>query len=95
VIGVSLPESAVEALTGVSEAVIDAAVETDVRPPISGVPHIDAIAPSPISWSPEQAYFRRFYPDARYPVISVRAVCPVTGLPDVAVAGTSRLYIYR
>jgi hypothetical protein len=37
----------------VAETIVHAAVESDVRSPVASVPHIRAIAPSPVSWGPE------------------------------------------
>jgi len=53
------PFAAYEAFTEVSKAVIDAAIESDVWAPIAGIPHIEAINPTPVSGSPQKAYFRR------------------------------------
>jgi len=47
------PIAALVAGAHIAEAVIDAAVESDMRPPISGVPNIEAVPPAPIPWGPE------------------------------------------
>jgi hypothetical protein len=52
------PFAAREAFAEVSEAVIDAAVESNVRAPIADVPNIEAVVPTPVSWGPQKAYFR-------------------------------------
>jgi len=46
------PITASETNTTVAESVVDAAVETDVRAPIAGVPSINAAAKTPVSRSP-------------------------------------------
>lgn len=46
------PVTTLKANTGISEPVVDAAIETNVRSPISGVPEVDSIGPSPIAGCP-------------------------------------------
>src|SRR5260370_36660017 len=46
------PHSATESDTGISEPIIHAAVEADVRAPVSGVPSVVAASKSPIAGSP-------------------------------------------
>ena len=89
------PVAALVAGAHIAETVIDAAVESDMRPPISGVPNIEAISPAPISWSPEQADGRRLNPGSRYPVVTLGTVCPEAGCPDVARAGNFGLIVDR
>ena len=52
---VTSPVSAGVAGANVAESVIHAAVEADVRSPITGMPEISAFMPSPIAGRPEQA----------------------------------------
>jgi len=52
------PFSACEAFAEISEAVINAAIKSNVRAPIAGIPNIEAIVPTPVSRSPKKAYFR-------------------------------------
>jgi hypothetical protein len=79
----------------IAEAVIDAAVESDMRPPISGVPNIEAVPPAPIPWGPEQADGRRLNPGSRHPIITFGAISPKAGRPDVARAGNFWLIVDR
>jgi hypothetical protein len=51
------PFAAREAFAEVSEAVINAAIESDVRAPIADIPKIDAIVPTPVSGGPQIANF--------------------------------------
>ena len=46
------PVSALVAVSGVTAAIVDTAVEADLRPPIALVPNIKAVIPPPIAWSP-------------------------------------------
>ena len=52
------PFTTLEAFAEVSEAVINAAVESDMRAPIAGIPKIDAVVPTPVSGGPQKANFR-------------------------------------
>jgi hypothetical protein len=52
------PFTTLKAFAEVSEAVINAAVESDVRTPIARIPKVDAVVPAPVSRSPEKANFR-------------------------------------
>src|SRR5262245_2923109 len=79
----------------VSESVVYAAVEADVRPPVSGMPDVEAVTPSPVARRPEIARFRREHPGARHPVVAVGTVSPVAGSPDIAIAWASRLHVNR
>jgi hypothetical protein len=48
----AIPPAAEEADAAVPEAVINAAVEADLRSPVSAMPKESAAAPAPIPWSP-------------------------------------------
>jgi hypothetical protein len=52
------PFTALEAFATVSKAVINAAVESDMRTPIAGIPKIHAVVPTPVSRSPQITHFR-------------------------------------
>jgi hypothetical protein len=52
--GTTMPIATRESDTGITEAVIDTAVEADVRPPISGMPQIGTVNPTPVARRPEQ-----------------------------------------
>jgi hypothetical protein len=47
------PDAAQEADARVSESVVDATVESDVRSPISGVPYVDRTFKAPVSRRPQ------------------------------------------
>jgi len=79
----------------VSESVVDTAVETDFWAPIASVPEIGAVGPAPVTGRPKQTNRRRFNPCAGNPEISaVVAIAPVTGRPDVALAGANGLRVH-
>src|SRR6266566_5178746 len=62
--------------------------------PVARVPNVEAVFPSPIPWSPEQADLRREYPCSRDPEMAVRTVSPVARDPNVARFRTNRLYVH-
>jgi hypothetical protein len=90
------PFAALEAFAEVSEAVVDAAVESDVRTPIADVPEIDAIVPTPVSGGPQISNFGSYHPGAGHPVVAVIvAPGPITRGPDIARARAKGLLVNR
>jgi len=53
------PIPAVVSAPEISEAVVDATIEPDLRPPISGVENVKPTDPSPPGWGPKHADHRR------------------------------------
>src|SRR5208282_3312459 len=93
--GPASPLSAEEAHAAVSEPVINAAVEADVRSPIAGMPAIEAARKAPVTGGPEHAH-RRDYPRAGNPVIAAVFIpSPITRSPEISRARTDGLRIYR
>jgi len=87
------PFAAKKSYAAVAESVVNAAIESDVRSPVAAMPQIDAVAPTPVTRSPQQAH-RSHYPRAWHPVVAVIVVpCPVTGSPEIARAGANRLFV--
>ena len=84
---IAIPAPAIVAFADVAVAVVNAAVESDVGPPIAGIPVIAATAPTPIARGPKDTYPRRSDPGARHPIVVVIVVCPIARRPDVAFAG--------
>ena len=88
------PFAAIEAVTAVSKSVINAAIESDLRSPVAGIPNVKAVVPTPVARGPQIAGFGRFYPRAGHPVVAVIVIpSPVTGRPHIAVAGADRLLV--
>src|ERR1700758_543790 len=75
--GASSPLAADEADAAVTEAVVNAAVESDVRAPVARVPNVKAAGEAPVAWGPEHAHARWSDPYAGNPVVAVRAIGPV------------------
>lgn len=92
---VTLPISAVETIARVSKSVIDATVKSDVGSPVSLVPGIKAVVPTPVSGSPELTDGSK-NPRARNPVVAFIVIpCPVAGRPDIPLSWTQRLSVNR
>src|ERR1700730_11153143 len=94
---VVIPTPAFVALSKITEAIIDPAVETNHRTPITLIKNKTLAAPTPITWSPQETDFRRQHPGAGHPIIIVKVISvgPVAGCPNVAVLWTDRLFIDR
>ena len=88
-----LPAATFIAVTTVSESVIDPAIISNVRAPITFVEKERTAAPTPVSGGPEEANFGCFDPSAGHPVIVVAVPGPIAGRPDVAIPGTDGLLI--
>ena len=84
-----------ESHAGVAESVIDSAIKSDVRTPVSRVPAVVSVAPSPVAGGPKHADWRH-HPRARHPVIAVVIVPgPVARRPVISRAGADGLRINR
>ncbi len=88
---VSLPAAALVAVTGIAIAVVDAAVEPDVRSPVAAMEAIPARGEHPVAGGPEEADAGRRDPGAGHPVIAPAAPGPVAGGPDIAIGRDRRL----
>jgi hypothetical protein len=94
---VVIPIGAVVAAARVTEAIIYAAIKSNVRAPITGMEKVNAVIESPPWRRPERADPWRQYPGARHPVvadvISGVGVSPIARSPNVIFAGTRRLAV--
>ncbi len=89
----SVPITSLIAVPHIAMAVIDPAIETDVRSPISVMPAIAAAAIGPIGRRPETADVRGDHPRARDPIVPGGSVSPVAGCPYVIVTGAWGLLV--
>jgi len=80
---VASPIAAVVAIAGVAEAIVDAAVETDVKAPVTAVEAPAVVIPTPISRGPQSAIVGGSAPCAGNPVVAGWTPVPVTGGPDI------------
>jgi hypothetical protein len=89
------PFSPHKAYAAVPEAVVNAAVEADVRRPIATVPAVAAVFKAPIAGRPKHARGRN-YPRARNPIIAAILIpSPIPGRPEIAGARAGGLVIDR
>jgi hypothetical protein len=78
----------------IAASVINAAIEADMRAPISAIPRVDPIYITPITGRPQEADLRRFSPITRDPKISIIIIIrPISRDPQIPVNGTDRLRI--
>src|ERR1700683_383145 len=90
-----IPIPADESHSDISKAIIHAAIEADVRTPISPVPNIQTATPAPVSWRPEQPNLRRHDPSSWNPIVAIRTIGPVTRGPHVTGSRARRLLVNR
>src|SRR5438552_10743627 len=68
---VAAPISAFITRSKVAEAIIDAAVESDVRTPVPCVPNVHTSTPTPIAGRPQHTNLRRDDPRSWHPVVAI------------------------
>src|SRR3984893_10035627 len=90
-----VPAPAEIANSDVTESIIHAAIEADVRSPITSVPVIAAVAPTPVAGRPKNPYTWRQHPGAGNPIIIIVAISPISGRPDIALPGAYWLFVDR
>jgi hypothetical protein len=83
----TLPIAAMIAAAGVAEAVVDTAVEADVRAPEAAVKVIAAAEEAPVAGGPEGTVEGRRAPGSGDPVVADGGVSPVAGGPEVVGRG--------
>ena len=90
-----VPAAALITAPAVAEAIVNAAIEADVLPPIAFMEDEHAaVAPAPVAGSPQVARLRGFHPGAGHPIVAiVIGVIPVAGGPDIAVVRTDGLLV--
>src|ERR1700678_2699066 len=89
------PLAAGETYAAISEAIVNAAVESDMRSPIARMPAIKPAGKSPVARSPKHAD-RRNHPCAGNPVIAAVIIpSPIPRGPEIARAGSDRLRVHR
>lgn len=92
---ITLPATAAVAFPAVAVAVINAAIEADIRSPVSGVENKRTAAPTPIGGSPKHPDLRRLHPGSRHPVVTIFAIGPKAGSPQVTLTRAIGLDIDR
>jgi hypothetical protein len=90
---IAAPVAAFISTAVIAEAVVHAAVEADVRSPVSGMPRVAATTPAPITWCPQQAVAGCNDPGSGNPVIVIATPSPVAWCPDVIRARANGLIV--
>src|SRR5580704_2610328 len=88
-----VPAAAFVAAARIAVAIVDTAVEPDVRSPVAFVEDVVIAIAAPVARSPEIADFGSHDPRSRDPIIIVVTVSPVTRSPNVAIPGGDGLII--
>ena len=91
------PLSAGKADSAVAKAIVDAAIITDVPPPVAFMKDKQAVGPAPVARSPQKAWLRSWHPCARNPIVIslIGTVGPIARGPDHVRLRARRLHIYR
>src|SRR6266852_6089297 len=71
----------------VPKAVVNAAVESYVRPPVARMPSVKSAFKAPIARRPEHTGSRRRHPNSRDPIVTLGPIRPISGRPEVPVLG--------
>jgi len=91
---VSVPIAAIVAIAGVTEAIVDATVETNVKAPVAAVEAPAVVVPAPVSGGPQSAVVGWGAPGTGNPVVAGRSPVPVAGCPDIVWRRGLRLLIF-
>ena len=89
------PVPSTKADSAIAEAIVDAPVEANMRPPVTSVPCIQTTTIAPITRRPKNTNRWRVYPHARDPVVACRLVAPIARRPHISIPRTNRLRINR
>jgi hypothetical protein len=90
-----LPSATEETNSAVAETVINPAVESNMRSPVTSMEAVKSSGKAPIRRCPQDADAGWRHPDARYPIIARVTVSPVARVPEISICGTRWLYVYR
>ncbi len=90
---VAAPLSAGKADAAVTEAIVHAAVVTDVPSPVALMKAIPATFPTPVGGRPQRAFIGSRHPGSGNPEVALVAVGPVTGGPHHARLHTGGLFV--
>jgi len=92
---VPAPIASVEAISRISESIVDAAVEADIPAPVAAMEAIPSAIEAPVARRPQRSRPRRRYPHSRNPVIAHGSIAPVTRSPYVVRLRRWRLLVSR
>ena len=92
-----LPPAALIAISVISEAVRDSAIEADLRGPVTGVKGVTIIDAAPIRRGPSEPRLRWVDPRSGYPekIWHRFPPSPITRHPQIPIPWDSRLFVHR
>jgi len=90
-----VPAATLITFTAVTEAVIDPAIETDLRTPVAFIESKSAATPAPIAWSPEETGLRSHDPRTWHKEVTAVTVRPVARCPEITLGRDGRLLVHR
>jgi hypothetical protein len=90
-----IPISALVADAAIAEAIVDAAVKPYIFTPVTAMPGVHVISPTPITRSPEKANLGSHHPGSRNPEVTFISIRPVAGRPYITIAGSHWLHVHR
>jgi hypothetical protein len=88
-----IPIGPVIAAARISKTIVDTAVKTNMRTPVTGMPDIDVPLVAPIRRRPESIHPGCHYPNAGNPIVARVRIAPITRCPDIVVSGTFGLIV--
>jgi hypothetical protein len=89
----AIPPAARKANSHVAAAVVDAAVEADVRSPVPPMEGVSAAEPAPVTWGPQGADVGGGHPGTWDPVVTKETPMPVSRRPHQVGGRARRLLI--
>jgi hypothetical protein len=92
---VAVPIAAMITDAGVTEAIVDATIEANMKAPEAAVKAVSSAVEAPVAGSPERAVVRGSAPCARNPIVAGGRPVPVAGSPDVIGRGSNGLLVDR
>jgi hypothetical protein len=92
---VAVPITAVIAVAGIAETIVNAAIETNMKTPVPAVEAVAVVVEAPIAGRPKCAVVGRCAPRTGDPVVSRRSPAPVAGGPEIIGLGSLGLIIFR
>jgi hypothetical protein len=92
---VAVPVTAVIAVAGVAETIVNAAIETNMKTPVPAVEAVAVVVEAPVAGRPESAIVGWSAPRAGNPIVSGRRPAPVAGRPEIVGLGGFGLIVFR
>jgi hypothetical protein len=91
----AIPLPSIITAAPISTTIIDTAIVSYMRSPISGVPPVQSADKTPVTRRPIKSCLWWLFPITRHPIITLVSISPVTRYPDKAIYRAGRLLINR